>query len=53
MSFTYILFSEKLNKYVGSTTDLERRLIEHKRGKEKFTSLGLPWILTYKATFEL
>ena len=53
-NYTYILFSEKLNKfYVGSTTDLDRRLIEHNRGKEKFTSLGVPWILVYKETFEL
>ena len=53
MSFTYILFSQKLNKYyVGSTTDLERRLTEHNRGKEKFTSLGVPWVLVYKDSFE-
>jgi putative endonuclease len=43
VSYLYILFSEKLNKYyVGSTTDLERRLVEHNRGKEKFTKTGLP-----------
>ena len=54
MSHTYILFSEKLNKYyIGSTTDLERRLIDHNRGKEKFTSLGVPWILVYNEAFEL
>jgi putative endonuclease len=52
-AFVYILFSEKLNKfYIGSTTDLERRLIEHNRGKEKFTSTGLPWVLAYSESFE-
>ena len=48
----YILFSGKLNKhYVGSTTDLERRVIEHNRGKEKFTKTGCPWILLYQEAF--
>ena len=48
----YILFSEKLNKYyVGSTSDIERRLEEHNRGKEKFTSIGKPWILVYNEVF--
>ena len=50
----YILFSEKLNKYyVGSTTDLDRRLLEHNRGKEKFTSMGCPWVLVYHECFDL
>ncbi len=52
MAFPYILYSNKLDKYyVGSTTDIERRLQEHNRGKEKFTSLGLPWVLMYKEEF--
>ena len=50
---TYILYSEKLNKYyVGSTTDIQRRLEEHNRGKEKFTSTGVPWKLVYKEIFQ-
>ena len=50
----YILFSQKLNKYyVGSTSDLNRRLSEHNRGKEKFTKTGLPWQLVYFETCEL
>jgi len=52
-SYCYILYSEKLNKYyVGSTTDITRRLEDHNRGKEKFTSTGLPWTLIYKELFE-
>lgn len=48
----YILFSEKLNKYyVGSTSDIERRLAEHNRGKEKFTKTGIPWTLVYTEPF--
>ncbi len=52
-AFCYILFSSRLDKYyVGSTTDMERRMEEHNRGKEKFSSTGVPWILVYKEIFE-
>jgi putative endonuclease len=52
-SHLYILFSEKINKYyIGSTTDIERRITDHNRGKEKFTKTGIPWILVYTETFE-
>ena len=48
MPFTYILFSEKLNKYyIGACVNLERRLYEHNIGHSKFTSIGIPWILVY------
>jgi putative endonuclease len=54
MPHIYILFSQKINKYyIGSTTDLDRRLMEHNWGKEKFTSTGIPWVLVYKEAFEL
>jgi putative endonuclease len=40
----YILFSEKLGKYyVGSTEDVEKRILAHNAGLSKFTSLGIPW----------
>ena len=52
-AYCYILYSTKLNKYyVGSTIDVERRLEEHNRGKEKFTKTGTPWNLMYKEQFE-
>jgi putative endonuclease len=51
--FVYILYSQKLNKYyIGSTTDIERRVEEHNRGKEKFTSTGLPWKLVYNEEYD-
>ena len=54
MPHTYILFSEKLDKfYIGSTTDLNRRIEEHNRGKEKFTSTGTPWQMAYSEYFEI
>ena len=51
-AFVYILFSHSLNKYyVGSTPDIDRRLVEHNRGKEKFTKTGVPWVLVYQEIF--
>ncbi len=50
--YCYIFFSEKLNKYyVGSTTDMPRRLEDHNRGKEKFTKTGCPWVLVHAEIF--
>jgi putative endonuclease len=52
-AYCYILYSVKLNKYyIGSTPDTDRRLEEHNRGKEKFTSTGIPWKLVYKEIFD-
>ena len=52
-ALTYILFSDKLNKYyVGSCLDIERRLNEHNLGHSKFTSTGIPWKLVYFEKFE-
>jgi putative endonuclease len=51
-AIVYILFSEKLNKYyVGSTSDINRRIIEHNKGKAKYTKTGIPWIIVYTETF--
>ncbi len=50
--FTYILFSEKLDKfYIGHTIDLERRVNEHNSGFSKSTQSGLPWKLVYSKFF--
>jgi putative endonuclease len=37
--------------YVGMTEDLERRLLEHNKGKSKFTKGHLPWSLLYAEEF--
>ena len=53
MPFTYVLFSEKLNKfYIGACIDMERRIYEHNIGHSKFTSTGIPWKLMYTEEFE-
>ena len=52
MAYTYILYSEKLDKfYVGACINLERRIAEHNRGKSKFTRTGMPWNLVYEKEF--
>ena len=53
MFFVYILYSPSLNKrYVGSTSELKRRLMEHNTGKSKFTKGGIPWNLVYQENFK-
>ena len=48
MYTTYILYSTKINKfYTGHTSDLNRRLEEHNRGKTPFMAKGSPWKLLY------
>ena len=52
MFSTYILFSKKLNKfYVGQTSDLEQRIVDHNAGRSKFTKSGRPWDLVYHMEF--
>jgi putative endonuclease len=46
--YTYILFSEKLNKhYIGQTTNVENRLKRHNNHQEKYTKKGTPWKLLF------
>ncbi len=48
MAFVYILKSEKDGKfYTGSTSNLQRRLSEHKDGRSKSTSYRRPLHLVY------
>jgi putative endonuclease len=37
----YLLFSKKINKfYIGKTSDINRRFVEHTLGEEKYTRNG-------------
>jgi len=42
MFYVYILLLNNKQIYTGFTTDLKRRVREHKSGKSKFTSKRLP-----------
>jgi len=49
--YVYILYSHKLNRfYVGQTSNLENRLIEHNRSESLYTSQGAPWTLLWSAS---
>jgi len=48
MNYVYVLKSEKdENLYIGSTTNLKRRLREHNEGKNFSTSFRKPFELIY------
>jgi len=53
MAWVYILYSEKRDRYyVGSTENIERRVIEHNRGHTRWTRSGIPWKLMYSEEME-
>ncbi len=50
--FTYVLKSESTNaSYVGHTSNLEKRLVEHNDGKSLSTKSRRPWKLVYKEEY--
>jgi putative endonuclease len=52
MAYLYILKSSKLDKfYIGSTTNLEKRIEQHKAGKAKYTKSILPINLVFQRSF--
>ena len=53
MFYTYIIFSERINKYyVGSTQDVEERLRRHNLDHSKSTKGKGPWELVKTIQFE-
>ena len=53
MYTTYILYSKTIKQfYTGQTEDLERRIMEHNRGKTPFMKRGIPWELVYHKAYE-
>ena len=52
MYYAYILHSEKLDRYyVGSTNNVNNRLLRHNGSQGSYTKKGVPWILV--KSFEL
>ena len=47
MSYVYILLLANGQLYAGLTSNLKRRVVEHKRGGSPFTSKRLPVKLIY------
>ncbi len=51
--YVYILKSKKSGKsYIGHTSDLVKRLVEHNNGKSISTRFGRPWELIYEEEFQ-
>ena len=49
----YILQSEMTKKYyIGSTTNLERRLRDHERGNTRTTRIHKPWFFVYSEKYK-
>ena len=52
MYYMYILQSDQTGKfYIGSTGNLEDRLLRHNSGRSKATRNGVPWQLVWSETF--
>lgn len=53
MYFVYVLQSQKHGRYyIGSTSDLDKRLARHNQGKNISTRPGIPWTLVYQEPFQ-
>ena len=51
--FVYILYSDSIDSfYKGQTNDIVQRLLRHNAGYEKYTQIGIPWILIWTKNFE-
>ena len=51
-AYAYVLWSKRLQKrYIGSCNNLENRIGEHNRGRQRFTKGGIPWELVYQEEY--
>ena len=52
MYFTYVLYSDKLKKYyTGYTKDIDKRIVHHNIGLNKWSKRGIPWELVYSEIY--
>ena len=50
--WVYILKSESTGKfYIGQTSDLQARLIQHNSKHSQYTSSGVPWTLVHSEVY--
>ena len=48
MHYVYLMESSRGNRYVGFTTDLRQRLLDHNEGRLRNTARYRPWrLITY------
>lgn len=53
MYYTYILENPKGKMYIGYTSDIKHRLMQHNTGAVTFTRNKGPWIILYQKHFNL
>ena len=52
MYYVYVIQSiVYLNRYIGSTDNVKKRVAEHNKGKCRYTKGRIPWILIYQEQF--
>lgn len=47
MYYVYVLQNRFRRWYIGSTGDLQKRILEHNSGRIKSTKYGVPWKVIY------
>jgi len=47
MWYVYVLKNNESNWYIGSTKNLQKRILRHNLGKNKSTKHGIPWKIIY------
>ena len=52
MAWVYVIQNSAGRFYIGMTTDLEQRLIDHNTGISKWTKYGGPWKLVWNQACE-
>ena len=53
MAWVYILQSEVNNRfYIGSTDDLEQRLLEHNAGNSGYTKFSRPFMIVFSQEYK-
>ena len=52
MSWVYVILSSEGYRYIGSTSDLEKRLYQHQNHLAGWTKRGTNWKLIYLEEFE-
>lgn len=46
--YVYLLLSKKTSKwYIGSTNNMQKRILSHNAGKNRLTKYGIPWKIIY------
>jgi putative endonuclease len=51
MNYVYVIISKEGYQYIGSTTDIKKRIFQHQNRLAGWTKRGTDWKLVYKEEF--